>query len=525
MPFYFPSDDTMEEIAVSAPIFEGQLYIRNEKKNWVSRLFRFDGSQLTCLSTRKMKFPPNTTADDAHYNTPPDGISLTSPLLATPKDKIRRLTDEPSELQYYQLPEWIIDVAQMTSISLFRKAKKLQNHTNCFSIRTTDGKYYLFKAPKHKDLERWLFVITKMWHFTQAVRAQSSYYPPSPPPQQYNIPNDDNAPLVNSVLYDSKYRSPILSEKKTQVIDEWRKSLAELMAHDSNIQPYTPPPIVPIPDDDVLSIYTDMTSISHRNKPPLVRKKSSSLKKPIKPRMQPLGDSSQSVRKKRSDDVGHWMNNKNTSNLSSSPNNQVPTYRLSLYADPLINDSSISSKSRKNQNQNQNQNINFFQDAVTIHEEEESVHQHYPTTYHTESIRGKRPLVTSTDQPITMEPTRSVSPTIPLTMDMKSPLQYLVMDTSKKGNNKKQEEEEMSLADLQKSFRRISLYKQPLQQSFSDSTNYFNTNTNNNIYNNNIHEYPSPFVAPIIPPIPMHSVMYGYNAYPEVPIDMNSNAL
>lgn len=186
-----------EELPATAPVFEGHLYLRTDKKQWQWRLFRFDGTSFTCLSTRKVKLPPNT-----HVDAPPDdqpfrpslpssfqATSLTSPLLATPKTKSRQqsTTSATTPLaKYYQLPKWTVDIANISAVSVLKPnnssthKRKLavvtssssQKQARCFCVRTFDGNCYIMKAHKQKDLERWLFVLTKMWKFAQTMKLQ-----------------------------------------------------------------------------------------------------------------------------------------------------------------------------------------------------------------------------------------------------------------------------------------------------------------------------------------------------------------
>lgn len=199
-----------QEIPITAHIFEGHLYLKENNK-WTWRLFRFDGSSLTCLSSKRNKLPPNTLLDlstQSMADTRPISFltssstlnSLTSPLLATPKNKsaIRLSSSFPSSTtindintlqqqqqpaaiaSYYQLPKWTIDMMNMSSISILKPtSNKSKNPFNSltandksktFSIRTYDGGLYIMKAQKQHDLERWIFVLAKMWKFTQAAR-------------------------------------------------------------------------------------------------------------------------------------------------------------------------------------------------------------------------------------------------------------------------------------------------------------------------------------------------------------------
>ncbi|KAG1467387.1 hypothetical protein G6F56_004442 [Rhizopus delemar] len=257
-----------QEIPItSTPVFEGYLYLRNEKKQWKWRLFRFDGSSLTCLHSKK--YPPNP--------------SVTNPLYISPKPLTDELMQPP--LKYFQLPQWTIDVISISSISLLRKAKKPPKY---FSIQTIFGKRFVFKSSKKKDMERWLFVLTKMWKFTQ----------------------DQQILLFEPPLNNEK---PMLSEEKIHVIEEWQKSLAELMAYDPNIKK-TPPPIEPILEDDNMSIFTDITSISHRRSKKLKKlskrpAKITPKESPKELKEMPLIDKPSALQRRRSDDVQHWMSN------------------------------------------------------------------------------------------------------------------------------------------------------------------------------------------------------------------------
>lgn len=203
-----------EELPIAAHIFEGHLYIKDEKTNkWLWRLFRFDGTSLTCLSSKKNKLPPHTMLDNPFNNNsllshcrPVSSLthsasthSYTSPILATPKHKADRIlagscsimestsdqvssrNSQPISAGYYQLPKWTIDMINISSISLLKpkqtKSKAFKyslttssSKSKAFIIRTYDESYYILKANKQHDLERWIFVLAKMWKFAQAAR-------------------------------------------------------------------------------------------------------------------------------------------------------------------------------------------------------------------------------------------------------------------------------------------------------------------------------------------------------------------
>ncbi|KAI8580737.1 hypothetical protein K450DRAFT_235728 [Umbelopsis ramanniana AG] len=319
--------ENMRETPALSPVFEGRLYLRSENKQWQLRLFRFDGTTLTCLSTRKVKLPPGTRLDpsvldlnELVMNRSPSA-SVTSPLLATPANKSR--TKPGADMAgYYQLPKWTVNVADISGISMLKNNKRKNLFTNqnslCFCVRTYDDRCYVLKAQKEKDLERWLFILTKMWDFASALRSHFN-----PESQQQNIQganlqhNDDNLPLAQTIspktlaiitsqdqlprpssqnvsphtppstvrklvpplpmenygrlaqnssptdVYEQRYQMPQLSSEKLDWIDAWRNSLAELVASDPQIK-LAPPVIEPIKDDDSMSIASEMTSITTR---------------------------------------------------------------------------------------------------------------------------------------------------------------------------------------------------------------------------------------------------------------------
>jgi hypothetical protein len=528
MPFLSSLDRDLEEIPVtSTPIFEGHLSVRNDKKQWQWRLFRFDGSCFTCLSTRKVKLPPHTILNNQPEES--NQLSYTSPLLATPKDKNKRLYGNRTELKYYQLPEWTIDVVNISSISVLKKANK-RTPSRCFSLRTFNHRCIILKAHKQKDLERWLFVLTKMWKFTQAVKNQVAAQQQQ---QLYNQQQvEDNIPLVHSIVIPPQqqqqqqsqqaYRPSTLSDEKIRVIEEWRKSLAELMANDPNIRISTPPPIEPIPDDDAMSVFTDMTSVSHRlpNTTKIKRRTTSKRSNPSKsissrrhkpnsiaPQQQQTVDTRPTLKKRRSDDVRNWMNNKpiinRTASLGSSSSRRKPIIqKLSTHPGTLVQQKGSVSTSPEII-----QHMNFFQDVVTVCDDDSCPYEHQQQQiklrYHT-SIKGKKLIqVNQTEQE--KRPRRA---SMPLTdqqqqqqqqqfifdqykMNTLSPLQFLSFNKEVQAKEEEEEEEDMSLADLQKSLRQVSLNhhtRSPSASSIQDlqRKRYYN---------------PAPsIVAPAIPP-------------------------
>ncbi|CAO3600658.1 unnamed protein product [Absidia cylindrospora] len=348
--------------------------------------------------------------------------SLTSPLLATPTNKSRQKSTTSATMplaNYYQLPKWTVDITNISAVSVLKPSSssnkmKLamlsssQKQARCFCVRTFDGNCYIMKAQKQKDLERWLFVLTKMWKFAQAMKHQLMPQQPqhqqiirqqqqirvgthTPPLQQtqysssfltphHRLQSQDSIPLSHmyqrprhtsltcphlpletgnamnttlpmvkpqvmsassssqasapapvtghpppkinkpSLAYEERYQHPTLSVEKMECIDAWRQSLDELMASDPQLGVTSPPPIESLPDDDMVSVISDMTSISHRKKPTSnnlrrrtsvtsskASKRSSSRSSNNKLKAHHHPTPSLSLKKKRSNDVKNWI--------------------------------------------------------------------------------------------------------------------------------------------------------------------------------------------------------------------------
>ncbi|KAI8073020.1 hypothetical protein BC940DRAFT_290349 [Gongronella butleri] len=150
--------DSWEE-PVHMPVYEGHLHVYTDKGKWKRHLFRFDGVSLICLSTKKVKLPYTVRVDLSEQGQ--SCLSLTSPLLATP-NKSYSETRTPAIASHHQLHVWSVQLTHVQSISLLATKEKAPP---CCCIRTNDDTTYVLKASKRKDLDRWLFVLTKAWQW------------------------------------------------------------------------------------------------------------------------------------------------------------------------------------------------------------------------------------------------------------------------------------------------------------------------------------------------------------------------
>lgn len=306
--------ENTEEVPASMPVFEGYLYWYSDKQKWKWHLFRFDGLSLICLSTRKVKLPRDTPIETDEW-TDPNMPSPTSPLLATP---IHPYTPYAEEVMasHYQLPSWSVNLLQVTSISLLAMNDKPQ-HRYCFSIRTNGKKCFLIKARKQKDLDRWLFVLTKAWHWTQVQKQIQQQHPITPPPRLPSLdistslkdikfkgqppptpPPHQTKPSPSPQEYEANYTSPILSAEKEKWIDEWRDSLRAMAMPSPMCHPNkTSLPIVSDPSPQLNNNNTQSRSSS------FVQQR----QRPVSMVCQTTEQLSSGVKKKRSDEAKDWI--------------------------------------------------------------------------------------------------------------------------------------------------------------------------------------------------------------------------
>ncbi|KAJ3057488.1 hypothetical protein HK097_004008 [Rhizophlyctis rosea] len=184
-----PKADDIDD-AKAFPLLSGYLYKLGRNNKWQWRLFRFDGTLFTCLSPTVIKIEnPGSTftlSSSLYVPTSTPMPFITSPLLTG--------VSNPSEcgnVLHVQLPKWTIHMADVEQIGLVRKPKKSKKDgkeedtraapvngaagkptepvfnfngaRNCFLIRTHDGRNHIMRAKRNEDLERWLFVLVRMW--------------------------------------------------------------------------------------------------------------------------------------------------------------------------------------------------------------------------------------------------------------------------------------------------------------------------------------------------------------------------
>lgn len=475
-----------EEIPISAHIYEGYLYIKNNRNNkWLWCLFRFDGSSLACLSSKKIKLPPRTlldsysTVDHRHFSFPTISTlnnSHTSPLLATPKDKSARLVNSSEHSKtlkgssiiasYYQLPKWTVDIINISSISILKskttphksfKHPFSRDSTKCFCIRTYNGDCYVMKAHTQDELERWIFVLSKMWNITQAARKlhypsispvspQSNALPSSCQPYHVATPDivtNNSNEIISTVPIAQKYftmestpglqtnLAPSLSNEKVVWIEEWIKSLEEL--GDNNDLNHTESP----ENGSVLETPITSSVLLSMNKPELKRKRS----------------------------IRHRKRKSYTDRVTTSQDMKLSAMQ--------------SYQPRQEPTKNDLAGINFFQDAHSIYTDNEYLnkeYKHHSLTYHDLTREQRVSIVQSKPEQTIKVPPEDVplhsiqGEYVAFINDDYSPLENLqnevsciynnVNDTSKDKSLllqpfKVQNDENICLADVRKSLQNM----------------------------------------------------------------------
>ncbi|KAF9141493.1 hypothetical protein BG015_001270, partial [Linnemannia schmuckeri] len=132
------------------PLYSGYLMKLGSNDRWQSRLFTFDGSG------KRRRTPPIATYDP----------HVSSPFVSAP------CRTQP----YNPNTKWFLHIASITDIRFLPSQK---SYYRCFPttdlpralfIQTADGRSVTLKAKKNIELERWFFVLTKMWTFQQLLQ-------------------------------------------------------------------------------------------------------------------------------------------------------------------------------------------------------------------------------------------------------------------------------------------------------------------------------------------------------------------
>ncbi|KAF9425310.1 hypothetical protein BGZ94_007664 [Podila epigama] len=144
--------------SLPCPLFSGHLLKLGPSGQWQARLFTFDGKTLVCASKRAKA----ANKDTSHY----------SPFITSSSTTSKRSTSMSGK--------WSLDLASMTSIRLlsspYRNVRCFTPYTETprtLSITLNDGRNLLLRAKKEIDLQRWFFVLSKIWSLHLLISSSS----------------------------------------------------------------------------------------------------------------------------------------------------------------------------------------------------------------------------------------------------------------------------------------------------------------------------------------------------------------
>ncbi|KAI8354366.1 hypothetical protein B0O80DRAFT_498377 [Mortierella sp. GBAus27b] len=170
------SQQGRQHSSLPCPIYSGHLLKLGSNDRWQSRLFTFDGSVLACLG-KKPKTPAIMTYDPY----------VSSPFVST--------SHNPNT-------KWFINVDSITDIKLLPTPRIYR----CFpygdiskelSIQTNDGRNMVLRASKDVDLERWYFVLSRIWEYQQQM---GKFEVGSPQSARYLAAHQQSAQLFQKYL-------------------------------------------------------------------------------------------------------------------------------------------------------------------------------------------------------------------------------------------------------------------------------------------------------------------------------------
>ncbi|KAF9570282.1 hypothetical protein EC968_002001 [Mortierella alpina] len=172
------------------PLYSGHLLKLGSNDRWQSRLFTFDGAVLTCVGKRP-RTPPIATYDP-HVSSPFVSASC-HPQPYNPNTK------------------WFLNLSSITDIRLLPSSRTYRcfpytDTSRSLVIQTADGRTLTLRAKKDLELERWYFVLAKIWSYQQlllhpeardaAIGLGKDEDPDQPQPQhlqqQHQLPHHNN---------------------------------------------------------------------------------------------------------------------------------------------------------------------------------------------------------------------------------------------------------------------------------------------------------------------------------------------
>ncbi|KAF9100199.1 hypothetical protein BGX23_004027 [Mortierella sp. AD031] len=139
----------LDSFTTPFPLYSGYLLKLGSNNRWQSRLFTFDGAG------KRRRTPPIATYDP----------HVSSPFASAP------CRNQP----YNPNTKWFLHIAAITDIRLLPSPKSYRcvpssDLSRSLFIQTADGRTLTLRAKQNIELERWFFVLTKLWAFQQLLQ-------------------------------------------------------------------------------------------------------------------------------------------------------------------------------------------------------------------------------------------------------------------------------------------------------------------------------------------------------------------
>ncbi|GJJ72700.1 hypothetical protein EMPS_05058 [Entomortierella parvispora] len=149
-----------ESFPSPSPIYSGHLLKLGSNDRWQSRLFTFDGSVLNCVG-RRPRAPVIST-----YNP-----HISSPFVSSPQQHTQQPPQNPNT-------KWSINITSVADIRLLSHSKTYRcfpstDSSRSLLIQTNDGRTLTLRAKKDLELERWYFILAKIWSYQQLLQHAS----------------------------------------------------------------------------------------------------------------------------------------------------------------------------------------------------------------------------------------------------------------------------------------------------------------------------------------------------------------
>ncbi|KAF9435062.1 hypothetical protein BGZ76_006965 [Entomortierella beljakovae] len=149
----------LDSFASPYTLYSGYLLKLGSNDRWQSRLFTFDGVVLSCVG-KKSRAPPVSTYDP-HVSSP-------------------FASNFCHQQPYNPNTKWFLNLSSITDIRLLSSSRTFRcfpynDVSRSLLIQTIDGRTLTLRAKKDLELERWYFVLSKLWACQQIQFQQQQH--------------------------------------------------------------------------------------------------------------------------------------------------------------------------------------------------------------------------------------------------------------------------------------------------------------------------------------------------------------